>query len=721
MICSSWIRASHFNPIILLEWVNLLDNTAIASSILEVWVEAAKTLPSFVQDFSDRELRNFQHGLHDSIAQFSITDIDVSEKSTVDDVVGRLFVARNLLKFTKSANEKEAIWSHLIPDISELCQVLEMVVSQLVQVLATKTSNKDEESCYEDKITFICQELLLLSTIDVGESMSHLEEGSRRVLMGTIKNLLSNVVTPDDLLEGCVSALKDLGCSTDSDRFNVLLTQMLPVLDQIAKITETSDNELLSIHTSIRIQTLITLVLETQESAESLSADFVPNLIKYVRPAVSHDNVLLRQAAVRTMGLLGSAIAGTPKTLQDDDFTSTLLSIATNVNEGLEIRIQAMFALTDWSMLHFHDEFFFTNEQSVLVLLCEQIDAIFNDQNQCNLGTVCCVAEMATKLIVLFMLTGPSIDSFFQEKCRSWLARLVVLYFDSNRLDHEDENGDVYHIGSPVRLQQFLSSFFSAMTSTRPFMASNQYFLDAISPLLAILHKQQLRFAEASGKSKPSTVAVLLWTRSIGFIATTVVECRAALAKMPNTTQASLNVSEAFPGRPDIFSSTSAAEESSGSARDVVAPSPYLTASLQVARFLSQECSRINVAFRRGLCKSVASMMISVDISNEPWGDLFCLKQLLEELVENDGIDDGPCRRTLIPVLQVLFDVESDEGEENEDDEDVASLSDAFEKVEIDPEGSENIISSVSGKASKKFHNDPQVVLRRTRRLRTSN
>ena len=720
MICTSWIKSSNFNPITLLKWVNVMENTSVASSILEIWLEAARSSPTWLQDFSDNEQRSFQLGLHDAVAHFSISDIDVSNTATIDVVVRRLFIARNLLKFTISAHEKESFWSKLVPDISVLCQVLETVVSQLVNVLAANADEKEGEAYYGEKLIFICQELLLIATIDVGTSANQLEEGSRRILLGTIKNLLSNVVTPDDLLEGCVSALKELCASSVDNRFSALLSEIFPVVDRLSDVATSSDNELYSVHASIRILSLFTLVLETQESTEPLPTDILPNLMKHIRPAISHPNVLLRQAAVRTMGLFGSMIMGTQGTLSDDDFTSTLLSVATNVDEGLEIRIQAMLALTDWSILHLRDEQFFVKKHRVFVSLCDQVEGILNAAlNEFSSGTVCCVAEMATKLVVFFMIRGPTNDSFYQEKCRSWLARLVMFYFDPKRFDDEDECDDVHQIGNPVRLQQFLSSFFLAMTSTRPFMTASGYLLDAIGPVLEMLLEQQIRIAEASGKAKVSAADALLWTRCVDFMVSTVVSCQEALSRDEKQPQSVSDVSR--PVSPDSGSTESPVEESDVLVEDVAASSPYLVASIQVARFLSNDCSKIHVAYRRGLSKSIASMMINIDISNEEWKDLFCLKELLEELVENDGIDDAPCRLTLSPALQVLIDVESDACSENEDDDDVVSLSNDLENISIVPLGSENVSSLAAGTNIAKSQEDRMDTFRLARRLRTSN
>jgi condensin complex subunit 3 len=712
MICISWVQAAQFNPLTLLRWVNILDHSTVATKIIEIWFEASNSCPPWLADLSESDQLKFQHGLHRAVANFSISDIVSSDHASIEDVCIRLFVARSLLQCTTSVHDKESMWSQVVPDVSVLCQVLDQLTTKLVQVLDTKTDINKDGSYNEDILIFLCLELLRLATINTTASTNTLEEGSRRILVNAIKSLLSNVVTPDDLLEGCITALKELCSISDTGRSGGVAVEIVPVIDELSEITASSDNELFHIHSSIRIVSLITLVLENLDASESLPKEVVQCFVKHVQPAICHKNVLLRQASVRTWGLLGLMMPTASESLHANDYTSTLLNLASNEVEDIEIRIQAMFALTDWFMIHFRGEHTINiMKGSLFDSLCLQIDTLFQNGSSYSQGTICCAAEMVTKILVITIMNATiSIDEGYQDKCRSWLARLVLLYFDQENFEIGDN--DVHQVGNPVRLQQLLSLFFPALTAGIPSLWSSRCLLDSISPLLNLLLLQhQNQKVDSHRRTKSLTPATLVWTRSIDFIVSTVVASREILAKQ-STKQISANSAN---------DSTENPSESSSSPDDdadepATISSPSLVASLQVASFLFEQCLTLSAALRRVLCKVIANMSIDLDISKEFWEDLFRFKELLEELVENDVINDATCRRTLAPVLELLVDVEPDACDDSDaDGDDVTSLSNTLGKVAIETKGDENCSY---GNATLK---EKLVDCRRTRRLRPSN
>lgn len=702
MVCTSWIKAAKYNPVTLLQWLNVMDHPTVASTILQIWSEVSNVSPQwFQEDVPEMDQQRFRDGLQNSIAQLTVFDT-ISNESKGD--TEKIFIARNLLQLITSDYEKDALWSQLIPDIPILCQVLETLSLKLVDLVASQMSpdkqNSDEASEHEEQMIFLCLELLQMASIKT----SSMEEGSRRLMGSTIKNLLSNAVTPDDLLEGCLTTLKCLLRSDDYHDSGCIDKGILPVIQHLSDIASSSDNELFQIHTSIRIVSLITLTLENRDMTSQPSVEAMECFVNYVRPMMSHENRLLRQAAVRALGLISLVLSSSSESaLSNDDFTSELLGIACNDEEDIEIRVQAMFALTDWVMLQFRYSNGITNH-SVFESLCSQVDELLRVPTQFNQDTTCCAAEIATKLILaLFMDNSADTNEDQAARIRTWLARLVLLYFDTEKLDAdgmEDHHDNISQVGHPVRLQQLLSIFFPTLTTTSAMIHSGTYFIESITPMLTMslqLQKKQ--------KSSKSSAEGIRWIRSIDFVVSIVSKSREMKSELPQSDQ-----------QPDALDVTPRVDQdvSSENPTDdkpinektieetITESTPGLIASVQVASFLSENGSIIGVVNRRALCKWISSQSSYLDFDNELWEDLSRFKEILEELVDNDGIDDSSSRRVLEPVLQLLRNVESDiddvddvEDASDDDDEVTVSLSDAIDKVKISTDGNENSKSAM--------------------------
>ena len=702
MVCTSWIPAANYNPITLLQWLNVMDHPTVATTILQIWSDVSNASPPWLLQVDQQRFRD---GLWDSIAQFTISHLLDHRAATA---IPQLCIARNLLQLIPSEYEKDILWSQLVPDIPMLCQVLETLSSKLVDLVASQLSppnDRDAPAHEEDNMTFVCLELLQMASIHT----SSMEEGSRRVMASTITNWLSNVVTPDDLLEGCVTTLRTLlHCD---DHVPSIEMGMLPVIQHLSDLALSSENELLRVHTSIRIVSLITLTLENRDGWTTTSAPAAMEAMEFfwnqVRPWTLHENRWLRQAAVRTMGLLGLGSTGTVMMIPPEEFTAMLLEISGHEMEEMEIRIQALLALTDWVLLQFRNGHGrVTTNDRVFDLLCGQVDQLLDvpPAPLFSPGTIGCAAEIATKLILLFFLenaTGPNkSDHDDDARIRTWLARLVWLYFDhenldANDLDNCDNDDDVSQVGHPVRLQQLLSVFFSALTTTPAMRHSSTYFIESITPLLTmslqLWHKKQ-----------KSTAVSLRWIRSIDFVISCVSKSRQQQERSPTTSSstATLDETPAMDHDHDSESPTVDARTTKAQLeRNVTESSPGLIASVKVAAFLSEQGSMINAVIRRALCKWISNQSSGWEVENELWEDLTRFKDILEELVDNDGIDDASCRRMLEPVLQMLrenveSDVEyEDEGDEEEADDDdgvAAALSNDFEKVHIRTDENEN-------------------------------
>ena len=470
--------------------------------------------------------------------------------------------------------------------------------------------------------------------------------------------------------------------------------------------------------------------METRDITTVPPVEAMECFVNYVRPMMSHENRLLRQAAVRALGLISLLLSSA---LSKDDFTSELLGIACNEEDEIEIRIQAMFALTDWVMLQFRYSNGIT-KHSVFESLCCQIDELLRVPIQFNQGTTCCAAEMATKLILaVFMDNSSDTNDDQAVRIRTWLARLVLLYFDHETLDSDDTDkcdNDICQVGNPVRLQQLLSIFFPALTTTS--INSGTCLIQSITPLLTMslqLQKKQ--------KSSKSSAESLRWIRSIDFVIFSVSKNRDMKSELPQTVQksAALDVTP----RVDQGDSSGNPIDDEPLNEEVVEENikestPGLIASIQVASFLSENGSIIGVVNRRALCKWISGQSSDMDLDIELWEDLSRFKEILQELVDNGGIDDSASRRMLEPVLQLLQEVESDiddadddEDAVDDDDEAAASLADAIKRVSITTTGvNENSKSSEkksfdTGTATSKVSSSLNRNQRAQRRLRPSN
>ena len=679
-----------------------MEHPTVATTILKIWCEVSNLSPQwFQEDLPEAHQQRFINGLKDTIGQFTVSDIISSDSESFTEII---FVARNLLQLTVSDCEKDMLWSQLIPDIPVLCQVLETLSSKLVEIATSQMSLDTPSNAkpeHEDNMIFLCLELLQMASTN---SLS-MEEGSRRVMAGTIKNLLSNVVTPDDILEECLTTLKHLLRANDLSETGSVELGILPVLQHLSDIASSSENELFQVHTSIRIVSLITLTLEARDITSQPAAEAMECFLKYVQPAISHKNRLLRQAAVRTMGLLGLLMSTPAEIVHPNvDITSALVEIACNEEEEIEIRIQAMFALTDSVMLQFRICNSLKNS-SVFDALCCQIDQLLRVPTQFNVGTTCCAAEIATKLILTFFMdeNTPTSEDQVARIC-TWLARLVILYFDYDNIDSDDmgdcDDDDASQVGHPVRLQQLLSVFFPALTTTSALSQSSSVLIKTITPILtmsSLLQKKK--------KSSKGVAESLRWVRSIDFVVSNVSKSRMMQFELSQMRLQSVELGES----PEAEKTNVEPISEEKVDEKEIESSPDLIASVQVAAFLSDHGSTLSVVIRRALSKWISNQSTCLDIANEQWEDLARFKEILEELVDNEGIDDSSSRRMLAPVLQKLQNVESDiddaddEEEEEAEDEAVTSLSHATGKINIRTDGNENCNSTTTPAITEKL------------------
>lgn len=602
----------------LVHQLDVIAHTEACRVLLEVLYTTLED-PSFL-GWSDHHLFALRKALQQS--NFSVDEL---LEETTNYPVEQLLVAASCLK------HNEDIRSHVIPDIAVLCQVLEHFCQQLVQELVEASNNEESTNHHTDddktdQLVCICSLLL-----ELAESP---EEGSRRVLQTVLKNLLQNILTPDDLIESAIKAYHK--CSNEfvdnaMDILQILRENTVPELEH---------------NYDLRVLTLLGLVMERAK----LNPDQCETYIEYALERIESDQELVKEAAVSCLGKLGLFVE--PDEL-GDKLQPALLQVATNTNEKMDIRLQAVLGLSDWSVL-VSDPLNGTFESLISEFLTFNQSSDESTLSTCNIG-----AEVAAKLLY----SSKSCDL-------QWTARLLYLYFLTSTTDELEEQDEAVELGSTGRLQQLLTVFFPSLA--RKHRAT---LMGSIEPLLGLL-------LDDSNTNKRQAVKIVDY----------VVSC----------------VDGAF--RPDKVSSAT------------------LSASVQVASFLSEHGSELNTTFLRTLCKFIGG--IDLDVETELYDDLSLLKEIVEEL--HNVIDDGTSLKYLASTIQLLADVEmeeevkeDDDTEEEDHEEEGDAVLESDEKEGASPnKDEENEASTPMSTPSLAIPKDTPTVpssVRRSRRLRPSN
>lgn len=635
MIYLGWIKAVKYNPIDMLRQMDVVLNEDECAKAARVILQAAES-DETLAELSDPEIRAFRQGIAAATMQIRTADQALDAETVF---FSRVVCSRAVDSSSRLTNgQKDAVTNKVVPDIPVLCEVFERHSVLLMQAI-----DQDETEA-EDSLTSICLQLLMLA------SMADLEEGSRRHFSAVMKRMLGSIATPDDLVEGCLQALKSIH-DKEADFVETVTDVVLVLSSNLDQQDEESAEDGLAENHLVRILSVLTIVLETI-SPKMASNPSVADFAKYIVPAVTHSNALVREAGVSCFGKMG--LFTSEGTLLSD-FKPLMLQVASKEEETIEIRAQAMLALSDWSML-------FTSvlqPSSVGVTSVSFPHLVQEMMVHSKPAAVCIAAEVASKLL----FSGKVSDS-------NWLARLVMIFFDSRLTElavDQDEEGDideaVKEVGSPVRLQQILSIFFPAFSVKSK--VGQDALMQSILPLLGLVHEKQRQ------KKKPRGTKAMPILKMVEYICSTVDVGRGvaedALVGERNQPDAAMDTAETV-------------------APAVLESSTSLMASVQIAIFLSKESENLGTTFLRALCKLLGSA--DLDLEREIPKDLSQLKQLMEDL--DEAISDATCVRALTQLIDVLAPVEvleEDEDEESESSEEHEGLSEAFEKFDICGEG----------------------------------
>ena len=381
LICKDWMKACGFNPIRLLEKLDVAVHEDECDIVVRALLDANERREQVLEELSPPEIRAFADG------------IDAASKTIVDqDECAQVFWARAVCQHSK-VTDRDAIVSKIAPDLGALCDLVENYTNEIMQAIA----NDDEEKA-DDWTTTTVQLIRLMTLVD-------LEEGSRRHLLRVLKRMLSTVTTPEDLVEVCVQALQQV---SDGD----FLESVDEIVKELVRLSQVLKDEGLELNHSVRILGILAVVFEV------LPMDYwgeIPDFSVHITAGLEHESDLIREAAVGCLGKYGLFSATNAKAHED-----RMLSIASDTNETEEIRSQAMLALSDWSMLF----------EMNLPDFVEQVTTWMARSK--SLGMICIASEIASKLLFAGKLRN-----------RSWLASLVALFFDPRLEDDEFDGSDI--------------------------------------------------------------------------------------------------------------------------------------------------------------------------------------------------------------------------------------------------------------------------------------
>jgi condensin complex subunit 3 len=601
------MKSSKFDPIALLKLMGVTVNEDESAKVIEVVLEAARSGDDeLLSELSVPEIRAFQVSAEKSLIRLADPD-QILEPEGI--FFSRMACSTAMESPLMTLTQKDDVLNKVVPDIPVLCQIFQRHAVRLIDAI------KKEESEMEDNECFICLQLLSLA-----KATGLQEEGSRRHFSSVMKRALLSGETPDDLVEGCVLAM----CAAHEHEQDFLET-ILQIVSELSG-EEVDDSRLL------RILSILTIVLENASSKISTNAA-VQDFARSIIPAAAHSNPVIREAGISCFGKLGLF---TNESTVLEEFKPILLKAAFDEDEKLEIRGQALLAMSVWSML-FSDILKPYNVQGENLSFLDLVKTLMIHPRQ---GIAAIAAEVAAKLL------------FSGRVCESTLiAQLMLLFFDPTMAEAEGDDSEVNKVGSPVRLQQLLSLFFPAYCITSEI--GRDAVLGSISTILNLVDQ------------KPKTKK-----RKAGMPVVKMIEYICSIVDAGRRVSSQAESGE-----------LSTSNTSSQKSQNAIMSSTALVSSLQVAQFLIQESSNLTNTTVRALGKFIGGH--DIDVQSEPRTHLLQLKEYLEEL--GMLLTDATSLRSMALLNDTLVDVESEDENngsvQNDDSSEATETEDEMEST----------------------------------------
>lgn len=594
------MKSCKYTPTTLLEHVDPIANETECEKLVRVLLEAAHGGKNQnLERLSPPEVRAFIEGVDGQLTKDTLTSPVVSFLTRVK---------AEFLKESQTGSASEFV-ATVVPDLPTLCELITRILRQ-----QSATSTGDDE-VYVATSVFHCLQLLkLIHLADMKE------EGSRRYIRLQMEDILAAIDTPEDLLEEAVNAM--ISSYDSEDELVATTSRIVSSLDSNRAI-QAEDNLRAIFH--LRIVLILTLVLENV-SYDFSNSELLPEFLGFGTEALSSQDPVIREAGVTCLGRL--ALLSDEASILDA-FKPLLLNVASEEDENIEIKAQAMLALSDLCMLH-----------GSILSPTNSANSSFVDVVKDSLASPCAAvvsvaAEVACKILIAERVHDPNL-----------LATLIVIFFNQN-LEKGDPNEDIEEVGSTARMQQLLSLFFPtfSMKSRR----ARELLLSSIYPMLQLVTKRKKKAAKS-----------LHWpvAKMIEFVFATAEEA-ANGAKVDK-----LSKSEA-------------------SADEEIRPSAALRTCLEMGKFLVDCAEEITVSHLRTLCKLLGGADINVE--SDHLQSLCALKDNIEEL--ETIVTDSNSLESLETMSELLAECETSDvasgGLGDDDDEGEHSLVGAMQAVAI--------------------------------------
>ena len=586
--------------------------------------------------FGAPEIRSFQQ-----IVMKKMSIVQEEEEELTPSLV---FFLRVKCAFTVetavSASSRAETISDVIYDIPTLCNILNGHLDKLIEFnkLDDDELEMDEEeaAAFEDDQNFICLQL-----IHMAKASELQEEGSRRHFNSIMRNMLSRLETPDDLVDACVKAMATAH-DTEAQFVQTISEVLVDVEDDDSFGTGQGSNEKAkAIVRQMRVIAILSIVLENI-SSHMVGHPILDGFFEHLSPAITSKNAVVREHGVICLSKF-CLLSEQDKVM--DQFRPLLMCIASSADERAEVRVQAAMALCDLALIH--DDMLNPTDAEVEVESTSFKDLLIEMLSHPKPLVVAIAAEISAKLLLAGRFHDPIL-----------IGWLVAVYFDSNPIDSEseEENG-ADGIGSSVRVQQLLSIFFPTYSMSS--LDANDAMMASIGPLLEIVN-----FKMEGMKQKK---ALEQWpiSKMVDFICY-IVDIADKTKKSEESVKVEADENDVQP--PEICSLVEGviSEEKE---KSIVEASSTLLASIDIAEYLAEFSCQIPAFYTRAVAKILGSA--SIDVSNE---DNALLKRLKTQVAEAEYSIDDNASLTAIRKLSKLLeavDDKADEGEASESDKEV--------------------------------------------------
>ena len=525
-----WLKATNFDVLAFLRLLKVVDYEETCQKVIGILLNASDEFLS--EELSNNGLMAFRRGMKEATGKLVLVN-QALEAEQVFLLHSRCVQAEKL-----DPRQKEIVLSEILPDIPEICEMFELHASALMQAIAEE---KDFETI--NRLVSVCLHLLAMF------KSADIEEGSRLHLTTTLQSMLESIVMPDDLIEGCIETLQRI------HRFESEFWET--ALSAVESLASEADDDGLSDNRYIRIFSILCVVFERSTSGLA-SSHVVESFGNHIKPAVTHENVLVREAAVGCFGKLGLFMK---EETVVSDLKPKLVEIVADESEKLSIRAQAILGLSDWSMV------FATMLPGINDDGASSVHALISEtMAHKELSLACVAAEVACKLL----LSGKTCEG-------SWLTQLLIFFFDPRLVDGDDDEEDEAskEVGSPVRLQQILTQFFP-LYCLRVQHGRNRL----VSCVAAAL---ELVTSKNGGKKKRGSKAFPT-TKMVDFVLATALESEETSVE---------------------------AAKKDGREKKTEGSSSSLLLAVQIGTFLASHNGKLGVTMLRSLCKILGRLKSS--------------------------------------------------------------------------------------------------------------